>query len=308
LKIVIIGAGSIGSLFGGVLAKAGHDVWMVDKNKEIIKKIKEAGITIIDNEEICNTVKVNATLIPQEIKSCELILICVKCFATKEALANILHLVVEDVPVLSFQTGLDNLENIRSMIPEHNILGGVTYNGAVLLGPGKVKHTTSGITIIGELSGKKTSRVLNIMQAFENAGIDTEISDRIISHIWSKAIIYSAINPLTAMFQLRNGELLNYEEAKEIIMSILTEGVGVAKAYGISLVYDNPYEQLQMICKKTARHISPMLQAIINKEKTEIDVLNWAIVARGKKIGVQTPVNNVMVSIIRLLEKVAQDK
>ncbi|MDI6791571.1 MAG: 2-dehydropantoate 2-reductase [bacterium] len=302
MKIVILGAGAVGGLFGGLLAKAGQDVWMLEKDKDLVGAIKENGVSIINGgETIC--ARVNVTSDPQEIQSCDLVLLCVKSFDTGEAVRGITHLIKGEATLLTLQTGLGNLETAGSIVPIQNILGGITYNGSTLLSPGRVRHTARGATFIGEVDGKETLRVSEIAQTFNAAGIETEISDNIIGHIWSKAIVYSGINPLTATFQAKNGQLLDRMASVSLLTVIVEEGMEVAKAYGKKFVYDDPYEQLFAICKKTSEHISPMLQDIMNHRKTEIEALNGAIVARGKKVGIPTPVNSTLANIIKFLEK-----
>ncbi|MEW5766607.1 MAG: 2-dehydropantoate 2-reductase [bacterium] len=302
MKIVVVGSGAIGGLFGERLAKAGHEVWMLDKDKDLVEAIKKHGISITEGEETTCT-PVNSTLDPQEIQACDLVLLCVKSFDTEEAVRGISHLIKGDVPLLTLQTGLENLEKAGAIVPIQNILGGITYNGSTLLSPARIRYTARGTTIIGEIDGKKTSRVHQILQAFREAELETEISDNIIGHIWSKAIVYSGINSLTAIFQVKNGQLLDRMASVSLLTTIIEEGMEVAKAYGKKLIYDDPYEDLFSICKRTSEHLSPMLQDIMNHRKTEIEALNGAIAARGKKVGIQTPVNNALTNIIKFLER-----
>lgn len=305
LKIVIVGSGAIGSLFGYYLAKGGHDVWMIDKDMELVNAIREKGICKVNGEkETC--VKVKSTSEPREIQSCDLVLLCVKSFSTREAVKGTSHLIKGDVPLLTFQTGLGNIGAASSIIPKKNILGGVTFNGATLLGPGRVRHAGVGDTYIGEIDGKESPRVHTIIQAFNESGIETEISHNITGHIWSKAIIYSGINPLTAILRLKNGQLLDKEESISLLKVVIKEGMEVARACGESLAYDDPFEVLLSICKETSENLSPMLQDILNSRKTEIGALNGAIAKRGEMCGARTPVNTALRDIIKVLEKGTQ--
>jgi 2-dehydropantoate 2-reductase len=302
LKIVIVGSGAIGSLFGHCLASGGHEVWMVDRDKKLVDVMGEKGICRVNGaKEAC--VKVEATQDPKEIKSCDLVLLCVKSFSTAEAVKGVSHLIKGDVPLLTFQTGLGNIESAGSTISKKNILGGVTFNGATLLGPGRVIHAGQGDTYIGEISGKETPRVQTIIQAFNESGIEAEISNNITGHIWSKAIIYSGINPLTAILRLKNGQLLDREESVSLLKVIINEGMEVAMACGESLAYDDPFEVLLSICKETSENLSPMLQDILGSRKTEIDALNGAIARRGEGCEVLAPVNTALRDIIKVMEK-----
>ena len=199
LKIVVVGSGAIGCLFGGLLAKGGHEVWMIDKDEEVVEKIKKEGICIVTNGEELQSIQIKATSNPGEIKACDLILLCVKCFDTEEAVRGVSHLIKGETPFLTLQTGMGNIKIASSMIPETNILGGVTYSGTTVLSPGRIRYVSPGDTYIGEINGKETERILRLIEMFKEAGIETKISDNIIGHIWSKAIIYSGINPLTAI-------------------------------------------------------------------------------------------------------------
>ncbi|MBI5183583.1 MAG: 2-dehydropantoate 2-reductase [Nitrospinae bacterium] len=303
MKIVVVGSGAIGCLFGGLLSKGGHDVWMVDKNKEVVETIKEKGICIVTDGETLQHIQRQSTLNPREIESCDFILLCVKCFDTEEAVQGISHLIKGEIPLLTLQTGMGNIKTASSIIPEKNILGGVTYNGATVLSPGRIRYVSPGETYIGEIDGKETERVHHLLEVFKGSGIETKISDNIRGHIWSKAIIYSGINPLTAILRIKNGQLLDKIESINLLREIIKEGIEIAERSGRRLIYDEPYESLFYFCKKTSENLSPMLQDILNKRKTEIDALNGAIVEKGREIGIHTPVNRAIRDIIKLLEK-----
>jgi len=303
LKIVVVGSGAIGCLFGGLLAKSGHDVWMIDKDKEVVEKIKKEGICIVTNGEELQPIQTKSISNPGEIKSCDFILLCVKCFDTEEAVKGISHIIKGETTLLTLQTGIGNIKIASSIIPETNILGGVTYSGTTVLSPGRIRYVSPGDTYIGEINGKETERVRHLIEAFKKSGIETMISDNIIGHIWSKAIIYAGINPLTAILHIKNGQLLDKIESINLLREIIKEGIEIAERSGRRLIYDDPYDSLFYFCKNTSENLSPMLQDILNKKKTEIDALNGAIVEKGRKIGMHTPVNRAIRDIIKLLEK-----
>jgi len=307
MKILIVGAGSIGRFFCALLGNGGHEIVFVEKNAEVVRAINEEGVKLKKFEttgpNAIRTVKAHATTDGNSIGSCDLIILAVKGYATAAATRSISPLVSPECPIITYQTGLGNLETIAEIVGRQNLLGGVTFHGATSLNASTVLHAGGGTTLIGELDGLKTKRIEKIKEVFESGGLQVELSDNVIGHIWAKVLIYSAINPLTAIFKLNNGQLVERMESIALAKRLIDQGRLVAKAYTVQLPQVDLYDRMMEVCHDTAETLSPMLQDILDSRPTEIDSLNGAIYEMGKQKGVAVPIHQTMTDIIHLLEK-----
>jgi 2-dehydropantoate 2-reductase len=307
MKIVIVGAGAMGRFLGAILCNANHQIVFVEKDPEVVRAVNEKGIRFkklqSTDPDTIPAVKAQAIDDGGSIDTCDLIVLAVKGYATSAATRSIVHLVGLETPVLTIQTGLGNIETIAELIDKRNVLGGVTFHGAIALHGSEVQHAGIGPTLIGELDGRRTKRVDQIKEAFVAGRLQVEVSDNILGHIWAKTLIYSAINPLTAILKLKNGQLVEKMESITLAKRLIDEGKLVAQAYAIQLPQQDLYDGLLEVCARTAENLSPMLQDIINERPTEIDALNGAIYTKGKHRGIATPIHQTMTDLIRLLEK-----
>jgi 2-dehydropantoate 2-reductase len=307
MKIVIVGAGAIGRLFGSFLGKGGHEVSLIDINQDIIGAMQDGGIGLMAQDEqdrdMIISVPVNALHNGSRVEACDLVLILVKSQATLAAAKSIAHLVNDACPVLCIQAGLGNLESVQSVIPPQHILLGLTFMSGTALGGARVRQGEIGTTYIGELDGKFTPRLEKIAHAFNDAGIVTRMARRIMGRLWSKVIVYSAINPVSAILKVPNGCLTSKEESVALMKTLLDEGKGVADAIGIDLVCEDLYQLLLDTCRQSANNLSSMLQDILNDRLTEIDAQNGEICRYAALNGITVPTHTAMVQLIKLLEK-----
>jgi 2-dehydropantoate 2-reductase len=307
MKIVIVGAGAIGRFFGAILGRGGYEVVFLEKDPHVVQAINEKGIHLkklmVTDPSTTSAVTARATTDGGSVDTCDLIILAVKGYATAVATRSVAHLVNSEAPLLTIQTGLGNIETMAEIVDHTNILGGVTFHGATALQGSEVLHAGVGPTLIGELDGRRTERVKQVKKAFEVSGLQTTVSTNIVGHIWAKGLVYSAINPLTAVLRLKNGQLVEKMESIALAKRLIDEGKLVAQAYAVQLPRQDLYDRLLEVCGKTAENLSPMLQDILNNRATEIDALNGAIYTMGKHKSVLAPLHQAMTDMIRLLEK-----
>ncbi len=318
MKIVIVGPGAMGCLFAGLLAEAGQeDLWLLDRHERRARQIAENGLRIEDiyDKSVPDCLRearfisgIKATADPQEIGIADLVLICVKSYDTEEASHFILPAIGDSTIVLTLQNGLTNAEVISQILGADRVIAGVTSHGATLLGPGHVRHAGVGGTTIGEPAGGISPRAERIADILTSAGIQTEISSNIYDSIWTKLIINAAINPLTAIAKLRNGELLEHDETRELLSMAAEEAASVARLAQSSLTVDNATSVVEAVCKATSSNISSMLQDVLRQRRTEIDAINGAIVNRAKKIGIKSPINETLTYLVKGIESGWQSK
>ncbi len=300
MKIVVLGAGAIGSLFGGLLSKK-NDVTLVSR-KTHVQTIKKNGLKITGKTKL----KVNIVALDSISKidfSPDLLILTVKSYDTEAAIKEAKSIIGNKTVVLSLQNGLDNIEKIYKTVDERNVVAGITTHGVFFSKPGVIKHTGIGETILGELNGKKTERIKQISDLFRSSGIETKISTDIFREIWIKAVVNSSINPLTTFFQCKNGYLLKNPILERIVEKICEESTRIANSAGIYISYDDTIKKTKEVIRVTSENYSSMLQSIKKDGRTEIDSINGKLVEHGEKNNVETLLNETLIYSIDLLNK-----
>ena len=307
MKIVIVGSGAIGRLFGAFLAKGGHEVILVDVDQKVVDDINRSGIGLMElgeaNPDTVNTLAVQAVSDPSTIADCDLVLLAVKSHATLSATKSVLHLISEASPILTLQTGLGNVEILEKLVPAYHIIVAFTFMSATALGNSRVRHGGVGKTYLGELDGQFSPRLVKVCKVFNECGLMSQMVHRIIGRLWCKVIVYSAINPVSSILKIPNGSLLSKMESVTLMKKLLDEGKKVADASAVDLVYPDLYELLFDACKQSSNNLSSMLQDLLNERPTEIDAQNGAICRFAEEKNISTPTQHTMVQLIKLLER-----
>ena len=303
-----MGAGAMGGLFAGMLTRAGQDVWLIDNHKQRAEKINREGLIIEASKALearepkQETIKIKATTEPQEAGSCDLVIIFVKAYDTEKATRNSLPLTGSKTVWLTLQNGLGNIDKMGKIVGKDRVIAGITYQGATVLEAGRIRHAGCGNTVIGEIDGKESERIKSISDIFNQAGIETEISDNIQGVLWGKLLVNAVINPLTAITRERNGQLLESPLLKETMKLIVEEAMRVPLKKGIRLPYQKVFEKVEESCYASRDNISSMLQDILRKKRTEVDFINGAIVSEAEKMEISTPLNRALWNIVKFLE------
>ena len=307
MKVLVMGAGALGSAFGGMLADAGYDVTLIGREKHM-KPIREHGLRITGIwgshaiKNIIATSELNANCEPDA----DVVLLTTKSFDTENAMQELQPLIADDSVVISLQNGIGNEEIIARYVGKERTMGGTVITGFEMPKPGEVEVTVSADTTkIGELNNKITPRSRKIVAIFNEAGIPSDAVDNIRMHIWAKALYSAALNPLSAIFKVEYGKLSN-PHSFAIIEDLIREAFKVAEAEKIKLFWNSAEEYLEYLRREqiplTEKHRSSMLNDIERGKKTEIDFLNGVFVALSKKHNIPTPVNETIVRVIKFLE------
>ncbi len=303
MRFMIVGPGAMGLLFAARLRKfADQDVVLLDYKKERSDLLNKKGIKV---EGIRDEFHVHVpALTGEEVTIApDFVMIFVKAYNTRDVAYDIKGIIEPDTLVITLQNGLGNIEALEAII-ERKVYGGITAEGATLLGPGHVRHAGYGDTIIGPFH----ERLSNLRDILDKAGFRTEIRDDIDGIVWGKLMINIAINPLTAITRLKNGMLPRIDGTRRIMDECLKEAMEVARKKGIKLPYDDPIEKAREVCIKTAGNISSMLQDVLAGRPTEIDFLNGAIVREAERLGISAPVNNTLVQLVHAIQETYQER
>jgi len=300
MKIAIIGAGAMGSLFGAMLGKAGADVWLVDVWAEHVQAINKKGLQI-EWQEDTRILPMRATANPADIGTADLILIFVKSTQTLAAAETAAALAHETTLVLTLQNGMGNADTIAGVMDPAKIIAGTTAHGATLLGPGHIRHAGRGATVIGMWDGSDNGRIKKVTDLFAGAGIDIEVRADIREIIWEKLLVNVGINAITALTNIKNGRILALDVTRDLCRTAVEEAESVAKALGIS-VRNDIVEHVYHIAEATAENRSSMGQDVDHHRLSEISTINGAVVSKARKAGISVPVNQTLTALVETLQ------
>ena len=306
MKIVMLGAGALGSTIGGTLAIGGNDVHFVDMWQEHVDLINKDGLHMTNEKEDWY-VRVDARTTADTIGEADLVIVLVKSFATKQAVEQLkqTNVIGKNTLVMSLQNGLGNEETIASVIGSENVISGKTYVGGRLIQAGYISAGVQGKwAYIGELNGEITDRIQTVCNVFNDAGLLCEVSDNIKGLIWDKLLINVAAGALCGITRLPYGPLYEEDYIKDVAVAAIQEGIQVAKAAGVVLKSEDPqYPWVAASEGLPGTFKTSILQSLELKRPTEIDFINGSIVEWGKKYGIATPVNQTLVACVKGIEK-----
>lgn len=311
MHIVVIGAGAMGGLFGAKLAAAGHDVLLYDTWEEHVDAIKQRGLFVEGSDGTPIRYQVSATSSPpQSLRGADLILVQVKAYDTLKALRPLEPRINPESMILSLQNGLGNLEAMQLALPNHQrLLLGTTAHGAGVIAPGRIRHAGPGPTVIGDPVSDRSPKLnlTPVRDAFNEAGLKTEISERILENVWLKLAANVSINPLSALTGVRNGQLLDDPALLELADAAVAEVIAVMKATGVD-VPDRDYSAFaRQVMRDTGSAYSSMFQDIRRGKRTEIEFICGAVAEIGAQVGVPAPVNRWLTALVRNREKAIRE-
>lgn len=298
----IIGCGAMGSLFGALLARAGHTVWMIDNHPERAQVMAANGIHLEAPGGDLH-VGVHATADPTTVPPADYAFIFVKAYDTAVAADVAAGSVSPQTTVVTLQNGLGNVEILIHRFGAERVVGGATAHGATEIAPGRIRHAGVGPTVVGAVTQKSTQCAQQLAALLAQAGFETEVTDDLPGAIWSKVVINCGINAVGALTRLRNGLLIEDAGASQVMRVAVEEAAAVATMKGITLAYCDPAERVEQVCRATAENINSMLQDVLRRRRTEVDAINGAISREGDNHGVATPVNDFLAALVGAIER-----
>ena len=294
-KIAVMGAGAVGCYYGGMLARAGHDVTLIGRPNHV-DAIQRDGL-LLDTQSFKEQVRLQASTEPSAVAGATLVLFCVKSTDTESAAAAIRPHLLPGALVLSLQNGVDNAVRLQAALPAQEVAASVVYVATEMPGPGHVKHNGRGELVIAASPSSAEAAALLVA-----AGVPTEISTNVMGALWAKLILNCAYNALSAITQQPYGQLVQGEGVQDVIRDLVNECLAVAQADGITVPGD-VWQAVERIAQTMPQQLSSTAQDLARGKRSEIDHLNGYVLRRGEVLGIATPVNRVMHTLVKLLEE-----
>ena len=288
-KVGVIGPGAMGCLFAARLAKSGAKVYLVDYRQDRAERLENGGITV---DTADGTLTERPAVTGHVPTGLDLIIVLTKAYSTAALRFP------PETPVLTLQNGLGNVETLCSVLGSARVLVGATSEAATLLREGHVRHAAPGVTSLGAWTSCPTGLAAEIL---EKADFDVNVTNAPGQLIWEKVAINAGINPLSAILNVPNGQLLELTEIRQLMRDLVVEAAKVASTEGYRFEH-SLVEIAEQVCRDTADNISSMLQDTRAGRQTEIDAISGEILRRAQVASLPTPRTRVVYQLVRGLE------
>ena len=294
LQVAVLGAGAVGCYYGGMLARAGHRVTLIGRPQHV--QVFEARGLRMQTLSFDETVQVGASTEASAVAGADLVLFAVKSPDTERAGAQMREHLKPGALVLCLQNGVDNAERLRAVLPGVAVASAVVYVATEMAGPGHLRHHGRGELVI-----EPSARCTEVAQALMAAGIPTEVSANVRGALWAKLILNCAYNALSAVGRIPYGELVRRPGVTDVMREVVAECRAVAEADGVTPTGDVD-AAVRRIAETMPTQYSSTAQDLMHAKPSEIDHLNGYVVRRGEALGVRTPANRVLWTVVKLVE------
>ena len=296
MKVAVMGAGAVGCYFGAMLARAGHAVTLIGRPQHV-EAVNRRGL-YLDSKSFQEHVPMSASTDAAAVARSDVVLFCVKSSDTEAAGRQIAPHLGEKTVLLTLQNGVDNAERLQAALPQE-VIPAVVYVATEMAGAGHVKHHGRGDLVIGASASSEA-----IAAQLIAAGVPVTVSDNANGELWTKLIVNCAYNAISAISRMPYGQMVEGDGVPAVMDDVVMECLAVAKAAGV-IVPGDVRVSVPGIAGAMKEQFSSTAQDLMRGKPTEIDHLNGYVVRKGAALGVPTPVNRVLHSLVKLLESKA---
>ena len=298
-KVVVLGAGSVGCYFGGMLARAGHDVTLIARANHV-EAITNNGLHM-DCQSFQDYVQVKARSDYIPLSDADIVLCCVKSPDTEFVINEVKPYLNKSAVILSLQNGVDNAERIAKLV-DNPTYPTVVYVATAMVGPGKLKHFGRGELVLGAL-GNNSNELNALSDFFQLSNVPCEISGNIRKDLWLKFLVNCSYNGISAIGQIQYGKMVSNPEIVNLINQITEECLMVAEKQGVMISATEASQANHAIGVTMSGQKSSTAQDLVKGKLTEIDYLNGLIVRRAAEYGLSAPANQAVYALVKMLEK-----
>lgn len=306
MRIAILGAGAMGSLFGGLLAESGEDVTLIDVNDAHRDAIRRDGLRIDDDRGERRITTLQA-LRPEAANVSadtpfDLLIVFTKSLHTRVALDGVRALLTPHTHVLTLQNGLGNVETLNAFVPLERILVGVTTWPADLAGPAHVLSHGAGTIRMMTADGAASPFAAAVADALSRAGLACTLDADVWAAIWEKVAFNAALNTLCAVTRCTVDQLGEHHDGPRLAQAIVAETAAVARAKGIAVDAARIARNVEHAIREHRGHRPSMLQDVLAGRRTEIDAISGKVVAAAREVGLAVPHTETMLSLVRVID------
>jgi 2-dehydropantoate 2-reductase len=292
----------MGSVYAGLFASAGHEVWAIDRWREHVEAMQKNGLRL-EGKSGDRTVKVNATTDAKDAGPCDLVILATKAMHVAPAAESAKALLGKDTPVLSIQNGLGGPDTAAGVLGRERVMVGVVGGfGASMKAPGHAHHNGMELVRLGEFGGPITPRLKRIEETWSGAGFRVKVFDDIDQLVWEKLICNCAYSGPCGIAECTTGEVMADPDLSRVSAACATEAFQVARAKGVKLGFSDPVAYVRDFGSKIPKARPSVLLDLMAKRKSEIDVINGSIPRVGKQVGVAAPVNETVTALVKAKE------
>ncbi len=293
----------MGSVYAGLFASAGHEVWAIDAWREHVEAMQKKGLRL-EGASGERTVKVNATTDAKDAGPCDLVVLATKAMHVSQAASSCKPLLKSDTPVLSIQNGLGGPDTAASVLGKERVMVGVVGGfGASIKAPGHAHHNGMELVRLGEFGGPITERLKKVEAAWKGAGFKVKVFDDIDQLVWEKLICNCAYSGPCALSEGTIADVMNDPDLARVSADCATEAFEVSQRKQIKLGFADPVAYVRDFGSKIPNARPSVLLDLLLKKKSEIDVINGSIPRVAKTLGMQAPANETLTRLVRAKER-----
>ncbi len=300
MKIAVIGAGAMGSIYGGHLSLH-NDVTLIDTNPKVIETVQQNGLKIEENGQE-NIYRPSAAVSCEGMEPVDLIILFVKALYSKAALSGNRNLIGPNTYVMTLQNGSGHEDILGESVPQDHIIIGTTEDNGAVLGFGHIRHGGVGNTNVGMLTEDKENFLNKLKESFDSCGFNVRIHPNIQQLIWDKLFTNVSLSAVTAVLQVNIGYIAANEYAWQMTMALLHEAVETAHALGLEADEEKLAEKIRATSVGSPEGVTSICADIRAGRKTEVDTISGSVVRAAHKAGVPVPVHEFVVNTIHALE------
>lgn len=300
MKIAVIGAGAMGSIYGGHLSQK-NEVYLIDKNENIVDTINKKGITLYENGKE-NKYFPKAVTNSKSLDTMDLIILFVKALYSETALKENCNLIGNNTYLMTLQNGAGHEDILTKFAPLNKVIIGTTEDNGNIIDKGIVKHGGKGITNIGMITNEKYNKLSEIKEVFDESGFTTRIHKNIQQLIWDKLLINISLSAVTGILQEKMGFIANNEYAWKMTKTLVKEALSVAKVMNLNFSEDEILKKIKNTSLNNIDGCTSIYTDLKRGVKTEVDTISGAVLKAAIKNNINVPVHEFLINMVHAME------
>ena len=301
MKIAVIGAGAMGSIYGGHLS-LNNEVYLVDTNPTVVEHLQKNGLLLQENGEDVKYTP-NAVTSTEGIENVDLIILFVKALFSRAALKGNQNLIGKNTYVLTLQNGSGHEDILSEFVDEDHIIIGTTEDNGAVLGYGHIRHGGKGRTNVGMLTEDKEGFLPKLKASFDSCGFDVLIHENIQQLIWDKLFTNVSLSAVTGILQVDMGYIAGNAHAWNMTKALVHEAIEVATAMGLSFDEEAMLEKVKKTSEGSPNGCTSIRADLRDGRRTEVDTISGSVVRAAKKVGVAVPTHYFLVEMVHAMEE-----